>query len=193
MKLEVIEDNGKIFRFNLKGVSPAYANALRRAAMVFVKTFAIDKITVYENTSAIFDEYIAHRIGLIPITTPPKGFKDDDVILFTLDVTGPKTVYSGELESKEREIKAANERIPIIKLAAEQHLRLEGKAVMGNAKTHAKFQPALISYNQDPKEKDSYEFIVESFGQMPAREIINKAFEVIKEELKEIQSETKKL
>ena len=108
----------------------------------------IDTVTFYENSSAIFDEYIAHRIGLIPIKTPASGYSDEDEILFTLEAEGPKTVYSGELVGKDKDVKIANETIPIIKLAAEQKIRIDCKAVMGNGAKHAKFQPGLITYEQ---------------------------------------------
>ncbi|MEM3227823.1 MAG: DNA-directed RNA polymerase subunit D, partial [Candidatus Micrarchaeaceae archaeon] len=133
MEIKIIEESEKIFRFILSGVDTAYANALRRAAINSVQTFAIDKVTFYENTTAMFDEYIAHRIGLIPITTPLKGYDEKDEVLFTLDATGPKTVYSKELLSSDKNVKVANENIPIMKLASEQRLRLEGKAVLGTA------------------------------------------------------------
>ncbi len=191
MKIEVVENTDKVFRFKLTGASNWYVNTLRRMAINNVKTFAIDKVTFYENTGAMFDEYIAHRIGLVPIHTPLKGYNNEDEILFTLEVSGPKTVYSKELESADKEVKVANGNIPLIKLAADQRIRLEGKAVMGVGLRHAKFQPGLVTYN-DAKD-GSYEVYVESFGQMPPREIINKAFDAIRGEIKEVGNEVKKL
>ena len=190
MKIEILEDNSKAFRFKLSGASNNYANALRRMATTHVKTFAMDKITFYENSSAMFDEYIAHRIGLIPILTPD-GYSDKEEILFTLDATGPKTVYSRDFVVSDKEVKVANENIPVMKLANEQRLRLDGKAVLKDGTSHAKFQPGLITFEQTGE--DEFEFYVETFGQMPPKQIINKAIESIKEEMKELEKEVKKL
>ncbi|MGC8478851.1 MAG: DNA-directed RNA polymerase subunit D [Candidatus Micrarchaeia archaeon] len=189
MEIKVIESSEKAFRFMLNDVDVSYANALRRAAINSVETFAIDKITFYENTSSMFDEYIAHRIGLVPIVTPLKGYDEKDEILFTLEATGPKTVYSRDLVSPDKNVKVANENIPIMKLANEQRLRLEGKAVLGTALKHAKFQPGLATF--EPKGEDKFEFYVESFGQMPPKEIINKACSKLIEGVKEIEKGVK--
>ena len=62
---------------------------------------------------------------------------------------------------------------------------------MGTGLEHAKFQPCMATYDQ--KGEDSFEFYVESFGQMPPRQIVNKAFEVIDEQLQELSSKAKKL
>lgn len=191
MKIENLEDNNSVFRFVLKDATNSQANALRRMAINHVKCFAIDTVTFYENSSAIFDEYIAHRIGLIPIKTPSSGYSEEDQIQFTLEAEGPRIVYSKELESKDKEVKVANDAIPIIKLAAEQKIRIDCKAIMGKGATHSKFQPGIVTY--DETADNTFNFYVESFGQMPPKEIINKAFNAIKEELKEVEKEAKKI
>jgi len=191
MKIENTIEKGNTMSFTLKDAKSSQANALRRMAINHVKCFAIDTVTFYENSSAMFDEYIAHRIGLIPIKTPSSGYSETDEILFTLEATGPKIVYSNELESKDKEVKVANGAIPIIKLANEQKLRIDCKAVLGNGARHAKFQPGVITY--DEEKEGIFNFSVESFGQMPPREIINKALSSIKDELKETEKEAKKI
>jgi DNA-directed RNA polymerase subunit D len=191
MKIESLEDNNKVYRFTLKDATSSYANALRRVAINHVKTFAIDKVTFYENSSAMFDEYIAHRIGLIPISTPTSGYTEEDEVIFTLEAEGPKTVYSKDFEGKDKEVKIANENIPIIKLAPEQKIRIDCKAVLGNGAKHAKFQPGIITFEQ--VNDNTFTFYVETFGQMPPKEIINKAFGAIKDELKEVEKEVKKI
>ena len=113
MKIEKFEADGDSATFTLTGARSGIANALRRGINGSVQCFAIDRITFYENTSPMFDEYIAHRIGLVPIVTPVKGFDEEDTVLFTLEANGPKTVYSGELVSKEKEVKVVHRHVVI--------------------------------------------------------------------------------
>ena len=40
-----------------------------------VPTMAIDKVFVYNNTSIIQDEVLAHRLGLVPINADPRLFE----------------------------------------------------------------------------------------------------------------------
>ncbi|MCL4381914.1 DNA-directed RNA polymerase subunit D [Candidatus Marsarchaeota archaeon] len=189
MKVEVKEDSEKVYKFILEEVDSSFVNALRRAAINRVETFAMDKVMFYENTSVMFDEYIAHRIGLIPITTPSKGYNKNDEILFTLEVEGPCVVYSKDFKSSDKEVKIANPNIPIIKLTEEQRLRLEAKAIIGNSAMHAKFQPGFVTFNQT--DEDKFEFYVEPFGQMPPKTIVLKAIDAIKNEIKELEKEAK--
>ncbi|CBZ51764.1 hypothetical protein NCLIV_015560 [Neospora caninum Liverpool] len=54
-------------QFLLENCDVSIANALRRVMIAEVPTLAIDLVTVYENTSVLHDEYISHRLGLLPI------------------------------------------------------------------------------------------------------------------------------
>ncbi|MFP3278803.1 MAG: DNA-directed RNA polymerase subunit D [Candidatus Micrarchaeota archaeon] len=189
MKVEFIENTPTALRFNISGVDVDFVNTLRRIIISRVKTFAIDKVTFYINTSSMFDEYIAHRIGLIPLITPTEGYDERDEILFNLDMEGPGTVYSKDLISTDKNVKVAFDDIPIIKLAEGQRIKLDGKAVMGNGSKSAKFQPGLATYEK--KDEQNYEFYIETFGQMSAREILNKALEIIEEDLKATEKELK--
>jgi len=189
MKVSVIENSPKVMRVDVSGISYGFANAIRRAAISGVGCFAIDVVTFYENTSALFDEYISHRIGLVPILTP-KDYGEKDEIVFSLEAEGPATVYSKEMKSSDKNVKVANDSIPIIKLAEGQRLRVDGKAVIGSGSKSAKFQPGIVTYKT--KNGKDFEFYFESFGQIPANEIMKRALDIINAGLKEVHKDLKK-
>lgn len=47
---------------------------------------AIEKVHIYQNTSYVLDEILAHRLGLIPLKADPRQFKmkEDGNYLFKL-------------------------------------------------------------------------------------------------------------
>lgn len=65
--LTIEEYHDNFIRFRLKNVSLAYANALRRIIISEVPTMAIEFVKLLENTSPLHDEFISHRLGLIPL------------------------------------------------------------------------------------------------------------------------------
>lgn len=188
MKLTVIENNENAIRFTLDGTNFSFANALRRQMINNVGCLAIDSVTFYDNSSAMFDEYIAHRVGLVPIKTP-HDYDEKDEVVFSLSAEGPGIVYSKELVSTSKGVHVANDKIPIIKLADGQKLKIDGKAVFKNAAKSSKFQPALVTYKAVGDNK--FEFYVETFGQMPPLEILKKALNIISTSLKEVNKEIK--
>ena len=77
-------------------VDASISNALRRILISEIPTMAIEKVFIYNNTSVMHDEILAHRLGLIPIYANPKEFDfkqlnetptDLNTLVFKLHVT----------------------------------------------------------------------------------------------------------
>ncbi|KIM67692.1 hypothetical protein SCLCIDRAFT_1209797 [Scleroderma citrinum Foug A] len=57
--------------FDLVGVDASIANAFRRILIAEVPTVCIERVYVFDNTSIIVDEILAHRLGLVPLNIDP--------------------------------------------------------------------------------------------------------------------------
>jgi len=159
--IELINKNKKTGRvtFLLKGSTPAFANALRRIMIDSVPSMAIEDVEFAKNSSALYDEVLAHRLGLIPLTSDLKGYDvkgDNELsaknsVKLVLRAKGPCTVYAEDLKSKDPKIKPAYPKTPIVKLLKGQELEFEATAVLGRGKEHVKFSPCLAWYTYQPK------------------------------------------
>jgi DNA-directed RNA polymerase subunit D len=168
VKIEVLEKDEVNIRLIIRDVDVPLMNALRRIALAQVPSMAIDEVVMIENSSILQDEIIAHRLGLTPLKTDLDGYNlPEDCscksefgcnlcrVTLTLDAEskdGTRTVYSGELVSENPEIIPVSDRVPIIKLAKGQKLKLEAYARLGQGKVHAKWQPvSMCAYKYFPK------------------------------------------
>lgn len=161
IKLDIQSIDERTCTFTVEGVHPYFVNALRRVLLAEVPKLAIDEVTFYDNTSALFDEILAHRISLLPVPTDPStlnlaGQTDDEgkpsyMVRYTLTKEGPCTVYSGDLECEDSEFAIADPKIPIVRLLEGQRLILEATAVLGTGTDHAKWQVChAVGYKYHP-------------------------------------------
>ncbi len=146
--------------FLLKNSTPAFANALRRLMIDSVPVMAIEDVEFVQNNSALYDEMLAHRLGLVPLTTdlksydiknPEDEYSAKNSLKLSLKAKGPCTVYAGDLKSKDPKVKPAFPKIPLVKLLKGQDLEFEATAILGVGKTHVKFTPCLAWYMYKPK------------------------------------------
>jgi DNA-directed RNA polymerase subunit D len=139
-EVQFVERGDRDARFVARPMTPAFANGIRRAVVADVPTMAIDGVRVVENSSVMFDEVIGLRLGLVPLTTPEGEFEAGDEVTLSLDVEGPATAYSGDIESSDPMVEPADENVPIIELKEGQRLQLEADATLSTGKDHAKHQ-----------------------------------------------------
>jgi DNA-directed RNA polymerase subunit D len=177
MKITILGKKNEKLEFVLDGGTYAFANALRRIMMSEVPTLAIEWVDFTENTSALFDEIIAHRLGMIPIKFDPSKFNFTDdckcegsgcpscQVVFAVEKTGPCTVYSSDMKSSNKEAKPTDPKFPIVELLQGQRLKFEAVAKLGKGKEHAKWQAANASYMHYPEivvKKDDYKKYLKS-------------------------------
>ena len=138
--VEFIDHGDRDARFLVRNATPAFANGIRRAILADVPTLSIDTVRFIENSSVMFDEQLALRLGLVPLTTPEGEFEEGEGVTLALDVSGPGVAYSGDLVSQDPQVEAADKNVPIIELKEDQRLELEADAVLGRGRDHAKHQ-----------------------------------------------------
>jgi DNA-directed RNA polymerase subunit D len=153
MKVEVEELKTKKAVLKIEGVKPYFVNSLRRVMISELPKLAVNNVVIYDNTSALFDEIISHRLALIPVPTDLSllTFRDKCVckgkgcpnctVRYTLSKEGEGVVYSGDLQPEEKSWAIKEDKIPIVELYNDQRLILEVEAVLGYGRDHAKWQP----------------------------------------------------
>jgi DNA-directed RNA polymerase alpha subunit len=133
-------------------IDTSLANAIRRSVNE-IPILAIDEVEIHKNDSALYDEVIAHRLGLIPLKNQ-KLKKDLDL---ELKLKAKGKAGGIKILSKELGEISVYPDIPIVLLDNGQEIELIAKARKGIGIKHSKFSPGLLYYKQIPKIKISHE------------------------------------
>ncbi|EPY52003.1 RNA polymerase II subunit 3 [Schizosaccharomyces cryophilus OY26] len=168
--------------FVLTNTDLSIANSLRRVVLAEIPTVAIDLVEINVNTSVMPDEFLAHRLGMIPLNStnidepPPVGLEytrncDCDQYCAKCSVElnlNAKCLGEGTMEVYARDLVVSSNstlgqpiladpkaRGPLIsKLRKEQEISLRCIAKKGIAKEHAKWSPtAAVAFEYDPWNK----------------------------------------
>jgi DNA-directed RNA polymerase subunit D len=166
MDVEVLKRDDVSLKLLVKGVKLHLLNSIRRALIAEVPVMAVDYVVFMENSSVFYDEYIAHRLALIPLSSEKalekykspeecreageRGIFSEDCFV-KLELSGEgvkggvKTLYSGDLVSGDPDVKPVYDKIPIIQLLENQRVKLEAYARLGRGKEHIKWSPVSVA------------------------------------------------
>jgi len=131
-------------------ISESLANAIRRS-IAEVPALAIDEVEIFKNDSALYDEVLASRLGLVPLKTE-KSMSSKTKITLKLLKIGPCTVYAGDLKGP---VDVAYPKIPLVILGKGHKLELVATAILGIGLNHAKYAPGLCYYRHILEVKSS--------------------------------------
>ncbi|XP_053793076.1 DNA-directed RNA polymerases I and III subunit RPAC1 isoform X3 [Vidua macroura] len=169
-RVDVIREEGDTLEFDMVGIDAAIANAFRRILLAEVPTMAVEKVFVYNNTSIVQDEILAHRLGLIPIRADPRLFEyrnqgdqegtEIDTLQFQLKIKCKRNPQAAKESSdpdelyfnhKDADFRPVHDDILIALLRPGQEIDVLMHCVKGIGKDHAKFSPvATASYRLLP-------------------------------------------
>lgn len=174
-KLEIIDISKYTIKFLLKDCHTSIANALRRTMICEVPTMAIDLVFINENSSVLHDEFLSHRLGLIPFTSDTvenyEFFRECSCkpschkcsVEFNIRETGDGDITTKHISANKVDLpvqpvqyfnEEGNEEDPIliVKLAKNQKIDLQCIVRKGTGKEHAKWSPvATVAVQQVPK------------------------------------------
>lgn len=163
IKLEKLREEKKKGKLSLliKGSDEIFVNAVRRLILEEVPTLAAEELEIKENNSALYDEMLGLRLGLIPIRTDLKSYnlkencKCNGVgcaqceLRITLKAGKKGMVKAGEAVSADPKCAFVYPEMPVVKLLSRQKIDVIMTAVLGQGKTHAKWSPGMAYYKKE--------------------------------------------
>ncbi len=164
MEIKMIDKDKKSGRvsFMLLNSNPSFANALRRNMIDSVPAMAIEDVEFRKNNSVLYDEIIAHRLGLLALKTDLKSYtlpskckcKGEGcarcTVKMILKSKSTGNLYASEIKSKDPKIKPVYPKTPIVKLLKGQEIEIEATAMLGTGREHVKWSPCLAYYKYKP-------------------------------------------
>jgi len=174
MKIELVRNNKdkNHLTFVLSDSTAAFANMLRKSINEDVPTLAIEYVRFNKNNSVLYDEMLAHRLGLVPLKTDLESyqFKGENElsalnsVKLTISAKGPCTVYAKDIKSQDPKITPVFPQTPLVTLLKGQELDVEATAILGTGKEHVKWSPGIAWY--------SYQSTIASGSKAPAGTIV---------------------
>lgn len=209
MSFEIINYHKDTLQLKWKDTDVVWLNSLRRIMISEVPSIAIERIVLETNTTSVHDEFLAHRIGLLPIfcqedmSNIPKQEECSCIsgcnlcnFEFLLEkennMHAPYVgVYSSDFvpvspsKMKYNIVEYRDNGILLCKLGKGEKIKLRGTACKGIGKEHIKWCPvSVVSYYQE-KEEDDHTYImnIETIGSYKPCQVFQTALSILQEKI----------
>lgn len=155
MSIEIHSQSDDRLRFALRGVDASMANALRRIMIAEVPTWAVEEVRFHENSTVFPNEYLAHRLGLVPLRVADDSVESATLTLEVRHSEEKELITSHDLRSETPGVEVvhcSDSGILLGKLMPDQALKLEATVCRGTGGEHAKWSPvstAKFAYQAD--------------------------------------------
>ncbi|MFH0949472.1 MAG: DNA-directed RNA polymerase subunit D [Candidatus Aenigmatarchaeota archaeon] len=161
MDIKILEKSDEKIKFIIENTDNGFVNALRRTAFGEIPILSIENVDFYENSSGLYDETVAHRLGLIPLVFDPKAYTLKDECkcegkgcsrcetTFVIEKVGPCIVRTSDMKCTD-DSTPADPDIPIVELLEGQKLKVEAIAQLGFGRDHVKWQASIAGYKNMP-------------------------------------------
>jgi DNA-directed RNA polymerase II subunit RPB3 len=182
--LEDDSDQGRL-TFTLTGSDLRTANDIRRFLVSDVPTLAIEIVEFHTNSSQLYDEVIASRLGLVPLWSGSivKDVQENVEVTLKLSVSTNKRerrmVTSNDIEVISRPSDSDPRlgdpviKVPIVELVNGAKLEMTMIAKFGVAATHAKWSPLNVRFSYRPGNRVVYSYEIETNGALTSRSILD--------------------
>jgi DNA-directed RNA polymerase subunit D len=137
-KMETISKSENKYAFKAE-IEDSLVNSIRRYVGQ-IQIAAIDDVEISKNDSPLYDETLAHRLGLVPLKQNAK--KEGKLKMSSQD---KGFVYSGSLKG---DFDVVYDKIPLTLLSEGQEIEISANVKMGKGQDHAKFSPGIMNYRQ---------------------------------------------
>lgn len=176
-KISDAKFEGETLYFTFSGTARE-ANVLRRIFFRDIPVMAISDVRFRQNVGVFHDEFLRHRLELIPVVADADDFDEKESVRFDLYCTGKKTdfVFSDKITNKDYPLMSG---IPLTKLGPNHVIELEAYATKGFGRNHARWQAVTVSiFKKVPEKKNTFLFTVESVGVYTPKQLLKKALKI---------------
>jgi DNA-directed RNA polymerase II subunit RPB3 len=204
---DIIKPNKNTLTFVVAGCNSSFVNAIRRVIISEVETigFNIDDyensdLKIIKNSSSVHNEFLLHRLGLIPINVSQVADFNPDNLKFTLKVQNTsnnllhvttkdftiKNLETGQDEPSTKYFTAneiTNDHILIITLKNNptgegEEVFVEGKCSVGMGSENSRFSPvsgiAFTNKNDKQRAQAAFEEMIGAMDEVPETKELTK-------------------